>query len=131
MGYSFTLMFGTTRSGKAFRRNEELGSEYSLLLGSPDSGDEGKILKTPRSTLQIVSQGIIGIPHPSTLPPAPPPAHTPTCPPPPLPRTPTPPPPPLPPSFNMASTMKMHVFKGVGNEDPEQFWFITDVVWKA
>ena len=27
--------------------------------------------------------------------------------------------------------MKMLVFKGLGTEDPEQFWFVADVVWKA
>jgi len=39
-------MFGTMRSGKPFRRNGESSSEYSLLLGSSCSDDEGTILST-------------------------------------------------------------------------------------
>ena len=81
------------------RRNKESGYEYNLQLGSFDSDEEGNILRTPRSALQLVSQGIAGIPHPST-PPLP---HTPTP-------TPLPPPPPQPPSFTMENTMKFPVF---------------------
>lgn len=71
-----------------------------------------------------MSQGIVGITHPSTPPPPPPSPQTPTPLPPPSPS----PPPPL---FNMENTMKIHVFKGVGTEDPKQFWFVVDTVWKA
>jgi len=31
----------------------------------------------------------------------------------------------------MASAIKLPVFKGVGNEDPDQFWFVIKVVWEA
>lgn len=31
----------------------------------------------------------------------------------------------------MASAIKLSVFKGVGNEDPNQFWFVVKVVWEA
>jgi len=31
----------------------------------------------------------------------------------------------------MASTIKFLVFKGVGNEDPDQFWFVIKAVWEA
>jgi len=31
----------------------------------------------------------------------------------------------------MASAIKLLVFKGVGNEDPYQFWFVVRVVWEA
>ena len=27
--------------------------------------------------------------------------------------------------------MKLPMFKGVGNEDPDQFWFVVKVVWEA
>lgn len=29
----------------------------------------------------------------------------------------------------MSNTMKFHVFKGLGNEDPDQFWFVAKAVW--
>ena len=39
--------------------------------------------------------------------------------------------PPLPnPQFSMASVIKLPVFI-VGNEDPDQFWFVVRVVWEA
>lgn len=59
--------------------------------------------------MQIVSEGMLRIPHPSTPPPPPPPLHTPT---------PSPPPPPPQQPFNMAKAMKMMIFKGVRSEDP-------------
>jgi len=31
----------------------------------------------------------------------------------------------------MASTIKLHVFRGVGNKDPDQFWFVVRAVWEA
>ena len=31
----------------------------------------------------------------------------------------------------MASAIKLPVFKGVGNEDPNQFWFVVRVVWEV
>ena len=31
----------------------------------------------------------------------------------------------------MASVIKIPVFKGVSNEDPDQFWFVVKVVWEA
>ena len=31
----------------------------------------------------------------------------------------------------MASTIKLPVFKGVRNEDPDQFWFVVKAVWEA
>ena len=31
----------------------------------------------------------------------------------------------------MASAIKLSVFKGVGNEDPDQFWLVVKVVWEA
>ena len=40
--------------------------------------------------------------------------------------------PPLPPpQFSMVSVIKLPVFKGVGNEDPDQFWFVVRAVWEA
>lgn len=69
-----------------------------------------------RSEMQLVSQGILRIPHPSTQHPSPPPSYKST-------------PSNLPPPFNMANTMKMVIFKGVGSEDLEKLWFVADVVW--
>ena len=31
----------------------------------------------------------------------------------------------------MANIVKLPLFKGLGNEDPNQFWFILKVVWVA
>ena len=39
--------------------------------------------------------------------------------------------PPLPPRFSMASLVKLPLFKGLGNEDSDQFWFIARDVWEA
>jgi len=72
----------------------------------------------------MVKKGIVGIPHPTTplMPSLP--AHTPTP-------TPPHPPPPPPPLFNMVNVMKMPILKGLGIEDPKQFLFLPDVVWKS
>ena len=40
-------------------------------------------------------------------------------------------PPPPPPQFSMASAIKLPVFKGVGNEDLDQFWFVVRAAWEA
>ena len=31
----------------------------------------------------------------------------------------------------MASAIKLTVFKGVGNEDPDHFWFVIKDVWEV
>ena len=31
----------------------------------------------------------------------------------------------------MVNTVKFPLFKGLGNEDPDQFWFIVRAVWEA
>lgn len=72
-------------------------------------------MTTPRSVVQLITQPIPRKSHPSTPPPPPP--HTPS---------PTPPPPP---PFNMENEMKISIFKGIGSEDPEQFWFIANAIW--
>ena len=55
--------------------------------------------------------------------------HTAPSSPPPL--TPSPTPPPPPPLFNMANSIKLPIFKGVGKEDPDQFWFLAKAVEEA
>jgi len=58
--------------------------------------------------------------------------HLPTQPPPSLPQhtpSPTLPPPPL--LVNMSNTMKLSVFKGLGSEDQDHFWFVAKDVWKT
>jgi len=61
-GYAIDLMFRryltrTTRSGKTFRRDLNLGAKYNALLGASDSDEEESILKTPQGAPQIVNQG--------------------------------------------------------------------------
>ena len=58
----------TTRSGKTFRRDLDSGVEYSSTLGVSNSDGESSILKTPQVVLQMVNQGITGIPDPSNPP---------------------------------------------------------------
>lgn len=43
----------------------------------------------------------------------------------------SPTPPPLPPIVGMASAIKLPIFRGVGNEEPDQFLFMVNVVWEA
>jgi len=31
----------------------------------------------------------------------------------------------------MENEIKLPVFKGVGNKDPDQFWFVVRAVWEA
>ena len=31
----------------------------------------------------------------------------------------------------MENLVKLPLFKGLGNEDPDQFWFVMKVVWEA
>jgi len=38
---------------------------------------------------------------------------------------------PPPSKVGMASVLKLPVFKGVGNEEPGQFWFVVKAVWEA
>ena len=108
-------LMGATRSGKAFRRDLYPGDEYSPLLGASNSDKESIVVRTLLGALHVVRQSIARIPNPSTPPPPPP----------------SPPPPPPPPSFNIVNVMKVLMFNGLGIEDPEQFWFIIDIVWKA
>lgn len=45
--------------------------------------------------------------------------------------TPSPPPPMPPLKIGMVSAVKLPVFRGAGNEEPGQFWFLVKVVWEA
>ena len=88
---------------------------------SPPRRDEEEIAKvTPRSAIQLIRQGFPQIPPPPK---------------PPLTSPPSPPTSPIPPSpppwFSMANTVKLLLFKVLGNEDPDQFWFIVRAVWEA
>lgn len=92
---------GATRNGKPFRRNLDLGVEYSPLLGTFESDEESNSLKTPQGAPHMVNQGITRIPCPSAPPLPSSPPHTPT-------------PKPPPPLFNMMISLKMPIFKGLG-----------------
>jgi len=106
-------MFGATQSERYFRNGGRKGPGYSLLIEPPLSDDEGEVQASPLSAIQLIRQGFPRIPaplpfssHPSTLPPSSPP-----------PLTPFPIPLPPPPLFNMVNSIKLDVFKGIGNED--------------
>lgn len=85
-------------------------------MGESGSEEERSNPSTPRGATQLETQDTSGIPQLSTPPPPLPPPHTPTLP---------------PPIFNMANTTNMPIFKGQGLEDPNQFWFVIEAVWKA
>lgn len=75
---------------------------------------------SPRSAISLIRQQIPHLLPPPTLPPVL--SSSP----------PSPPTPSLPPThFSMASAIKLLVFKGVGNEDLDQIWFVVKAVWEA
>jgi len=90
------------------------------LIRPPSSDDEGEAQASPQSIVQLIRRGFPWIPHPSTPPPPSPPQHTPS-----------PTPLPSPPLVKMLNTMKLPVFKGLGSEDPDQFWFVAKAMWTA
>lgn len=113
-------MFGTTQSGKIYRSggSEELETS-PLILPSWESKEE--LMKVSwRSVVSLIRQRIPHLPPPPTPPPI-----SPSSPP----SLPNPPPPP--PQFSMVSAIKLPVFRGVGNEDLYQFWFVVWAVWEA
>ncbi len=71
---------------------------------------------SPRSAISLIRQQISCI-----LPPPIPPPVSPY----------SPPYSPTPPRFNMASAIKFLVFKRVGNEDLDQFWFVVKAIREA
>ena len=113
-------MFGTTRSGKTYRNEGKGGLEYSPLISPPQGDEEDKAKVSLWSAIKLIWQGFSWIPPPPTPPLTSPPSH-PTS------------PIPLPPSpqFSMENTVKLPLFKGLGNEDPDQFWFVVRVVWEV
>ena len=119
MGYVATLMFVTTWSRKIYRNEGNKGLEYSPLILPPWRDEEGIAKVSPWNSIQLIRQGFLQIPPPPT---------------PPLSSSPSPPtspiPPPSPPRFSVENTLKLPLFKGLGNEDPNQFWFIARAVWE-
>lgn len=75
---------------------------------------------SPRSVINLIRQRILRIPPLPTLLLVSP-SSPPSFPIPPLP----------PPQVSMESVIKLLVFKGVGSEDPNQFWFMIKAIWEA
>ena len=120
MGYATILMVRTTQSRKTYRNEGRLDLEYSPLV-LPSWGDEEGIAQVYlQSAIQLIRHGFLGLPPPPTPPPISPPSPA---------TSPVPPPPP--PQFSMENSVKLPLFKGLGNEDPDQFWFIVKAVWEA
>lgn len=113
-------MFGATWSGRIYRNEVSAQTENSPLISSWWESEEELAKVSLRSATSLIRQKIPCIPPPPT-----PPSVSPSLPP----SLPTPPPPP--PQFNMVSAIKLPVFRGVGNEDADQFWFVVKVVWEA
>ena len=92
-------MFGAMQSGRIYRNEGRIELETSRLISPPQGDEEGLVKVSLQSVIHLIRQRRWRIPPPPTPPLASPP----------------------PPRFNMASTVKLHVFKGLGNEDPDQF----------
>lgn len=102
-------------------RNEGSREIENSPLILPRWESEEELAKfSPRSAVSIIRQQISHLPPTPTTPPV-----SPSSPP----SLPTPPSPP--PQFNMASTIKFLVFRKVGNEDSDQFWFVVQAIWEA
>lgn len=120
MDYVTTLMFRTMQRGKSYRNEGNNGLKYSPLVSPPRGDEEGIVKVSLQSSIQLIRHGFLQIPPPPT-----PPLSSPPSPP----TSPVPPPPP--PKFSMANIVKLPFFKSLGNEDPDQFWFIIRAVWEA
>ena len=99
-------MFGVMKSGKTYRNEGRKGPKYIPLISPPLSDKEGVTQASLLSAIQLIKQGFPRLPPPPTPPPPSPPSTT---------TSPTPSPPP--PQFNMANSVKLPLFKGLGNEE--------------
>ena len=113
-------MFWATWSGRIYRNKRSAELETSPLISPPQESEEELAKVSLRSAISLIKQWILRIPPPPTPPPVSL-SSPPSSPTPPLP----------PPQLNMASAIKLLVFKGVGNEDLDQFWFMVRAVWEA
>jgi len=113
-------MSGAMRSGMTYRNESSEELETSPLISPLQESEEELARVSLRSAISLIRQRIPRIPPPPT-PPRVSPSSSPT--------SPTPPPPP--PQFNMVSAIKFPVFRGVGNEYLDQFWFVVKAVWEA
>lgn len=111
-------MSGVTRSGRGYQGIE--GLENNPLISLSQETEEELAGFSLRSTVRLIKQRIPLLPSPSTPSPT-----LPTS----TPYSPTPPPPP--PRVGMASVIKLLIFRGVGNEEPDQFWFVVKAVWES
>ena len=107
----------STRSRKICREDPNRDFVYSPLKGRSDNDKESEA-NISGDSAQAEYSNIAWLQIPST--PLPNPPHTV------IPHS-TPPPP----VFDMANSIKMQNFKGVGNEGTEKFWFVAETVWKA
>ena len=134
---TFDEQIGLLRSGKRYKRDFGSYSQGQHTEYSPVSPIDSEPEETPSiGNPQVTSQRRPIIPenpsqsesHPSpSIPVAG--QSTPVSSPPP---TSSPPPsPPRPAMDHMHDDIKLLVFKGIGSEDPEQFWFLCEAVWTA
>lgn len=115
-------MSRVTRSEKGYRGTR--GVENSPLASISGESEEELARFSLGSAVRLIRECFPLIPPPSMPTPASP-TSNPSTP------TPTPPPPPPPPKVEMASAIKLPVFKGAGNEEPGWFWFVIRYVWDA
>lgn len=111
-------MFGAMRSGKIYRSRGTEELETSPLISLLRESEEELTKVSSRSMVSLIRQRILHSPPQPTPSPVSPSSH------------PSPPTPPLPPlQFNMASAIKLPIFR-VGNEVPDQFWFVVRAIWE-
>lgn len=111
-------MSRVTWSRRGYRGTE--GLENSPLISRSQESEEELVGLSPRSIVRLIKQRIPLIPSPSTPSPTSPTSNL---------SSPTPPPPT--PRVGMASAIKLPVSRGIGNEEPDTFWFMVKAVLEA
>ena len=109
-------MSGVMRSRRGYRGTEVV--EDSPLASISQESEEDLMRFSPGSVVRLIRERFPLIP-PSSMPPPTSPTSNPS--------TPNPPPQ----KVGMTSVAKLLIFKGVGNEEPGQFWFVIKSVWDA
>ena len=130
--WDFDEQSGLLRSGKRYKRDLGPSTKYTHLSFESSDSTESPFVRNPPITPQqrpIIPENLsqsesnpspsIPVAGQSTLVSSPPPTTSP------------PPSPSRPVMAHMNDDIKLHVFKGTGSEDLEQFWFLCEAVWIA
>jgi len=113
-------MSRVTWSGRGYRGMEEVENNPLVSISWESKEELAKF--SLRSAVQLITERFPLISPPSMPPPASPASN---------PSTPTSTPPPPPPKVRIVSAVQLPIFKGVGNEEPDPFWFVIKSIWDA